>query len=98
MDDNSGEFLEAGLLKPGDMAGVRSEVLELLKKIRPNAVGLADAYDFPDFRLKSTLGRFDGQVYDAILKETEKDIMNTKSVWGPVVAGAAGVAATASRL
>jgi hypothetical protein len=95
VEENSGEFLEAGLVRAEDMPAVRAGVLELLKKIRPNAVGFVDAFDFPDFRLKSALGRYDGNVYEAIIGEAAKDTMNAKQVWEPVVAG---VAATASRL
>ena len=35
----------------------------LLDRIRPDAVGLVDALGFQDEQLKSTLGRYDGNVY-----------------------------------
>ena len=38
----------------------------LLDKIRPDAVGLVDALGFDDEQLKSTPGRYDGNVYEAI--------------------------------
>ena len=43
---------------------VRDTVLQLLPVIRPNAVALVDAFDFPDELLCSVLGRYDGQVYE----------------------------------
>merc|ERR1712178_505225 len=36
----------------------------LLDRIRPDAVGLVDALGFDDEQLKSTLGRYDGNVYE----------------------------------
>jgi acyl-CoA oxidase len=39
---------------------------------------LVDAQDFSDFRLKSTLGRYDGNVYPAIMEEARRNPMNTE--------------------
>ncbi len=39
-------------------------VMRLLKEIRPHAVRLVDAWDFPDWQLDSSLGRYDGKVYE----------------------------------
>jgi acyl-CoA oxidase len=41
-----------------------SAVMKLLKEIRPHAVRLVDAWDFPDWQLDSSLGRYDGKVYE----------------------------------
>ena len=38
-------------------------VLTLLEVIRPNAVGLVDAFHISDYVLCSALGRYDGDVY-----------------------------------
>ena len=48
-----------------------------------------DAFDYHDFRLKSALGRYDGNVYPAIMKAAEADMMNKHQVMHPVVAGRA---------
>ena len=45
----------------------------MLDNIRPNAVALVDTRDFSDFRLKSALGRYDGNVYPEIMKTAKKD-------------------------
>lgn len=43
----------------------RSErTLSLLEQIRPHAVRLVDAWKFPDWQLDSSLGRYDGRVYE----------------------------------
>lgn len=39
-------------------------VMKLLQEIRPHAVRLVDAWDFPDWQLDSSLGRYDGKVYE----------------------------------
>ncbi|KAK7893739.1 hypothetical protein LTR67_006440 [Exophiala xenobiotica] len=39
-------------------------VMKLLEEIRPHAVRLVDAWKFPDWQLDSSLGRYDGKVYE----------------------------------
>lgn len=39
-------------------------VMGLLEEIRPHAVRLVDSWDFPDWQLDSSLGRYDGRVYE----------------------------------
>ncbi|KAK4575159.1 hypothetical protein LTR86_001011 [Recurvomyces mirabilis] len=41
-----------------------SAVMKLLQDIRPHAVRLVDSWDFPDWQLDSSLGRYDGKVYE----------------------------------
>ncbi|KAM5356940.1 hypothetical protein ACJ41O_003586 [Fusarium nematophilum] len=38
--------------------------LALLEQIRPHSVRLVDAWSFPDWQLDSSLGRYDGKVYE----------------------------------
>ena len=39
-------------------------VMNLLEEIRPHAVRLVDTWKFPDWQLDSSLGRYDGKVYE----------------------------------
>jgi len=39
-------------------------VMQLLEEIRPHAIKLVDSWDFPDWQLNSSLGRYDGKVYE----------------------------------
>ena len=71
-----GDFLEDGYLNADQADWARSCTLDMLEKLRPNVVALADANDFTDFKLKSALGRFDGNVYPAILEASKKDPLN----------------------
>lgn len=76
MEKEIGDFLEDGYLSAEKASWVRSNVVKLLDTIRPNAVSLVDAFDISDFRLKSALGRFDGDVYPAILDAAKMDPLN----------------------
>jgi acyl-CoA oxidase len=76
IEKDIGDFLEDGYFSQEKAAWVRSSVLKLLDEVRPNAVPLVDAFDISDFRLKSALGRFDGNVYPAIVEAALKDPLN----------------------
>ncbi|RLN15134.1 hypothetical protein BBJ28_00006533 [Nothophytophthora sp. Chile5] len=62
----------------GDM--VHQQLLNLLPTVRRNVVRLTDAWDFSDFELNSTLGRFDGDVYRALVAHAEREPLNTSQV------------------
>ncbi|KAK7555662.1 acyl-CoA oxidase [Phyllosticta citricarpa] len=49
-----------------------SAVMKLLKEIRPHAVRLVDSWDFPDWQLDSSLGRYDGKVYEDMFRRASE--------------------------
>lgn len=53
---------------------------ELLALIRPNAVGIVDSFDIPDEVLSSTLGSYDGNVYERLFEEAQKSPLNAEPV------------------
>lgn len=55
--------------------------MQLLAEIRPNAVAFVDAFDYPDEVLQSCLGRYDGQVYQALYDYAKSSPMNEKEVY-----------------
>jgi len=59
---------------------VRNCLLQLLADIRPNAVALVDAFDFPDALLCSVLGRYDGRVYENLYSWAANSPLNKTSV------------------
>jgi len=59
---------------------VHDRMLHLLSDIRPNAVTLVDAFDFPDELLCSVLGRYDGQVYENLYNWAAKSRLDKTSV------------------
>ena len=67
---------------------VHDSMLLLLSVIRPNAVSLVDAFDFPDSLLCSVLGRYDGQVYENLYKWAANSPLNKTQVstWYSTVA------------
>ncbi|CAE8623890.1 unnamed protein product [Polarella glacialis] len=71
--------------KGADFAGVLGEphfdlilksIEELLAEIRPDAVALVDGFGYLDRHLHSTLGLYDGNVYEAIYEEAKKSPLN----------------------
>ena len=76
IEKDIGDFLEDGYFGVRHAGWVRSSVLQLLSTLRPDAVALVDARDFSDFSLKSALGRYDGDVYPAILEASRRDPLN----------------------
>jgi len=104
MEKEMGDFLEVGHLNSSQAEMVRTAVLDSLAKVRPNAVPLVDARDFSDFRLKSALGRYDGQVYPAIMESSFREGLNATEP-GPgyehlrkLIVDGVGVSPTSSRL
>ena len=55
-------------------------MLDLLPVIRPNAIPLVDAFDFHDHNLGSILGRYDGNVYENLLKWAQESPLNKTEV------------------
>jgi len=55
---------------------VKQATLDLLEKLRPDAVPLVDAFEIPDRALNSTIGRFDGNVYEALYSAALQSPLN----------------------
>lgn len=70
----------AGLLSLRQIELVEEAVVKVCAMIRPNAVGLVDAWDFHDKSLNSTIGRYDGNVYEAQYLAAVDSPLNDKSV------------------
>lgn len=77
---NSGDFLQAGLLTVPQMLQISVRIKELLCELRPNAVALVDAFDFPDKKLHSVLGRYDGNVYENMFEWARRSPLNATEV------------------
>uniref|UniRef100_A0A8C6TUY4 Acyl-coenzyme A oxidase n=1 Tax=Neogobius melanostomus TaxID=47308 RepID=A0A8C6TUY4_9GOBI len=68
---SSGDFLQVGC-----MLQISVRIKELLCQLRPNAVALVDAFDFHDKKLKSVLGRYDGNVYENLFDWARRSPLN----------------------
>jgi acyl-CoA oxidase len=67
-----------GLITSSQVQMAKVALSELLTQIRPNAVALVDSFDIPDRVLGSTIGRFDGNVYEALYEQALKSPLNQK--------------------
>lgn len=74
VQDASGDW--AGYLTPQHTAAARGAVRRLLRELRPDAVALVDAFEFPDNVLMSALGRHDGNVYEALYASARASPLN----------------------
>ncbi len=76
LDENWGDFLHQDQFRL-----IRTAVNNLINDIRPNAVALVDAFDYPDYVLKSTIGKYDGNVYEALYDAAQKSTLNKTEVF-----------------
>ncbi|CAG9855181.1 unnamed protein product [Phyllotreta striolata] len=76
----SGDFLRFTDIQGRDVEMLQSWLEELLTLLRPNAVGIVDAFDFRDEVLSSALGSYDGNVYERLLEEAQKSPLNAEPV------------------
>ncbi|CAH0405627.1 unnamed protein product [Chilo suppressalis] len=63
-----------------DVNDIQRKYEDVLEALRPNAVGLVDAFDFRDEVLHSTLGSYDGRVYERLMEEALKSPLNQEPV------------------
>jgi len=75
-----GVFLQDGYMNNFQLDIIHDSVLRLLSAVRPNAVALVDAFDFPDELLCSVLGRYDGQVYENLYNWAANSPLNKTPV------------------
>jgi len=80
VDLNSGDFLEEGVLTSNQVKQMRQMSIDLLPVLRPNAIALVDSFDFRDEDLNSILGRYDGMVYENLLKWAQSSPLNENDV------------------
>ncbi|KAL0901878.1 hypothetical protein ABMA27_007033 [Loxostege sticticalis] len=78
--ETAGDLLVYSNIGKDDIAVLKEKYEELLALIRPNAVGLVDAFDISDEILQSTLGSYDGRVYERLMEEAMKSPLNKEPV------------------
>ncbi|RLN15137.1 hypothetical protein BBJ28_00006530 [Nothophytophthora sp. Chile5] len=75
-----GDFRQDDYLSSEQGEMVHQQMLRLLLAVRQNAVRLTDAWDFSDLELNSTIGRFDGDIYRALVAHAAREPLNAKQV------------------
>ncbi|KIV78639.1 hypothetical protein PV11_06272 [Exophiala sideris] len=65
LESEASEFYSSAAVTVRQITLARTKaVMKLLEEIRPHAVKLVDVWKFPDWQLDSSLGRYDGKVYE----------------------------------
>ncbi|EON62833.1 acyl-CoA oxidase [Coniosporium apollinis CBS 100218] len=82
LEQEASEFFSSSACTVRQITLARNNaVMKLLEEIRPHAVRLVDSWDFPDWQLDSSLGRFDGKVYeDMFYRASELNPLNKITV------------------
>lgn len=78
--ENLGGFIQDQFFDSKQVKILQKKLMQLLAEVRPNAVAFVDAFDYPDEVLQSCLGRYDGQVYQALYDYAKSSPMNEKEV------------------
>ncbi|RKP26888.1 hypothetical protein SYNPS1DRAFT_32613 [Syncephalis pseudoplumigaleata] len=76
LERDMGDFTEDGYVSAMQVALIRRELRSLLRAIRPDAVGLAESYGWPDFLLNSALGSSDGRAYERMVEHLQREPLN----------------------
>ena len=82
LENEASEFYTSSAVTVRQITLARTNtVMRLLEEIRPHAVRLVDAWDFPDWQLDSSLGRYDGKVYeDMFYRASEQNPLNAITI------------------
>lgn len=73
LEREASEFFSSAAVTVRQIQLARTKtVLKLLEEIRPHAVRLVDAWQFPDWQLDSSLGRYDGMVYEDLFRRASE--------------------------
>ncbi|CAH2262990.1 jg18692 [Pararge aegeria aegeria] len=78
--EKTGDLLKYSSVSKKDLDELQRRYEELLAELRPNAVGLVDAFDLRDEILHSSLGSYDGRVYERLIEEAHKSPLNDEPV------------------
>jgi len=76
LDDNWGQIIE-----PSQYVFIKEAVNEVMEEIRPDAIALTDAFDYPDSLLKSTIGGYEGNVYESLFDAAQNSSLNQQEVF-----------------
>ena len=73
LDENWGECI------PSDQYRlIKQSVYHMMSEIRPDCIPLVDSFDYSDQILRSSIGRYDGNVYEALFDAAQKSVLNLK--------------------
>jgi flavocytochrome c len=71
----------AGILSATGIELASATVTELMHELRPDVVSLTDAFEIADNILNSAIGRYDGNVYEALYQSARRSTLNRQEVF-----------------
>ncbi|XP_036331678.1 probable peroxisomal acyl-coenzyme A oxidase 1 [Rhagoletis pomonella] len=74
------DILRFTAISDANLRSLQTRLELALKKLRPDAVGICDGFDYHDRVLNSTLGSYDGNVYERLFEAAKKSPLNKKPV------------------
>ena len=82
LEREASEFFSSSAVTVRQIQLARTKtVMKLLEEIRPHAVRLVDSWKFPDWQLDSSLGRYDGKVYEDLFhRASELNPLNALTI------------------
>ncbi|KAL8953195.1 MAG: hypothetical protein Q9222_000930 [Ikaeria aurantiellina] len=82
LEREASEFFSSSAVTVRQIQLARTKVvMKLLEEIRPHAVRLVDVWRFPDWQLDSSLGRYDGKVYEDLFhRASELNPLNALTI------------------
>lgn len=84
LESQSSEFFQSAACTIRQIQLARNKTVpQLMTELRPHAVRLVDSWKFPDWQLDSSLGRYDGAVYEDMFKRASEDNPLNKVVFDP---------------
>ena len=79
-DTFTAQLLKYEIVSAKELDSYQSKLFELLQKIRVNALALVDSFDWTDANLNSTLGVYDGNVYEKLFEFARNSKFNQYDV------------------
>jgi len=76
MGNSMGEFRNDDYISSEQAEMIRSQMLKMLPVIRRNAITLTDGFGLSDFELNSAIGRYDGDMYRALISRAADEPLN----------------------
>jgi acyl-CoA oxidase len=57
---------------------IKQSIFQVMGEIRPDCIPLVDSFDYSDNILKSSIGKYDGNIYEALFDAAQKSVLNLR--------------------
>ncbi|KAI9708723.1 MAG: hypothetical protein M1820_003678 [Bogoriella megaspora] len=84
IDSDARSFQSTGALSADVLDVIPDRILDIMiQRVRPHAVKLVDSWAMPDYLLNSSLGRYDGKVYESLFRKAHRENPLNKTTFNP---------------